>query len=355
MITTNLITAINQLSYGIVGTHLNTELQKLGIEVALFPINSVEYNTHPKHHPYLKSGLENSHKYDKLAPCVRIWHQFDLARFVGKGKHIGFPIFELDTFTDVEKHHLNQCDELFVCSQWAKDIIKRNNITPKTTIIPLGVDAEIFKPVVSQHPSTVFLNIGKFEKRKGHDILPEIFKRAFPGDENVELWMMSYNPFPQVNNSEWQEKYQKILGNKVHFINQQPTQEHVASIIQLADCGIFPSRGEGWNLPALEMLSCGKQIVATNYSAHTEFLNKDNASLVLPETTESASDGIWFHGQGNWASLGDTQISEFSEKIRKIYLDKQAGKDIINREGVETAHYFSWEHSAEKLIGALNE
>ena len=46
------------------------------------------------------------------------------------------------------------------------------------------------------------------------------------------------------------------------------------------DCGVFPSRAEGRNLELLEMMSAGKHVITTDYSAHTEFCTKDNAGLV---------------------------------------------------------------------------
>ena len=74
-----------------------------------------------------------------------------------------------------------------------------------------------------------------------------------------------------------------------------------------ADCGIFPSRAEGWNLDMLEMMALNKSIITTNYSAHTEFCNKDNSFLIDISETEPANDGKWFFGQGNWAKIGEEQ------------------------------------------------
>ena len=36
-----------------------------------------------------------------------------------------------------------------------------------------------------------------------------------------------------------------------------------------AHCGVFPARSEGWNLGLVEMLSMGRHVIATDYSAHT--------------------------------------------------------------------------------------
>ena len=52
------------------------------------------------------------------------------------------------------------------------------------------------------------------------------------------------------------------------------------------DCGVFPARAEGWNLELLEMMSCNKPVIATNYSAHTEFCDDKNCMLIDIEDME---------------------------------------------------------------------
>ena len=79
--------------------------------------------------------------------------------------------------------------------------------------------------------------------------------------------------------------------------------QQVYNIMSQVDCGVFPSRGEGWNLELLEMMSAGKHVVATDYSAHTEFCTKENSGLVSISDVEPAFDGKWFFGQGNWAKI----------------------------------------------------
>ena len=94
-------------------------------------------------------------------------------------------------------NHLNSCDEIIVASNWAADVVKgqiKNSIP--VHVVPLGVDMGIFNDAnfVSTN-KCVFFNCGKWEKRKGHDVLLEAFKIAFPSEDDVELWMMTNNPF----------------------------------------------------------------------------------------------------------------------------------------------------------------
>jgi len=358
------ICAINQLGYGLASVHIVDELMKLGHKVNLFPIGQLE--CHPRHIKNIKLALQNSDTFSIRSPCIRIWHQHDMSMFVGKGCHIGFPIFELDTFTDKEKHYLRSCDCLYVCSEWAKQIVN-NNINPSkmtlkyqhptmVKVVPLGVDSDIFYPMLSSRKPTIFLNIGKWEVRKGHDVLVDIFEKAFSENDNVELWMMCDNPFlgeGEVN--KWINKYKNSkLSNKIKFIPRRESDLEVADIMRQADCGVFPSRAEGWNLEALEMLACGKRLIISDYSAHTEYCTQENSHLVPIKELESAYDGKWFFNQGNWGKIDKDFIDCFAKYMRCVHEDKKNRNLTINTKGVSTAQNLSWKNTAETIVEHLN-
>lgn len=351
----SLMTPINVLGYGNVGVNILNELVNLDVEVSLFPIGKIA--CHPRYSDNVKKALENSKRFDKNAPCVKIWHQHDLATFVGKGMHVGFPIFELDNFRDMEKHHLKSCDRLFVCSQWAKDIIrKRIGEDIPVHVIPLGVNSEVFQPKVSRRKPTIFLNVGKWEKRKGHDILHTIFKSAFSNStylrKDVELWMMCDNPFiDEKTKKHWEAPYSR---HNIRILPRVESDTQVAEIMQQADCGIFLSRGEGWNLENMEMMSCGKHIIATDYSGHTEFCTQENSMLVPINGLEPAVDNTWFFGEGNWGKLDGSSIETAINHMVKIHNLKQGGQLGLNTKGIETAQNFNWRKSALQIIDSLH-
>ena len=345
----NLQTPINQLGYGVAGLNILKSLQDQA-DVALHMIGQPQVTSQADADAVTK-GIETSKMFDPKAPCVKIWHQNQMAERIGSGKFIGFPIFELDTFSDIEKHHLNACDEILTCSYWAKTVVhNQTKHLPETIhVAPLGVDRNIFKPSLSRtHEKTIFFNCGKWEIRKGHDILIEAFKIVEQYDPNVELWMMCENPF---NSPEEDARWKQLYNNsKVKIIPRAETQQEVYNIMCQVDCGVFPSRAEGWNLELLEMMSLGKHVITTDYSAHTEFCTKENADLVSISDTEPAFDGKWFFGQGNWAKIGEQEILDLSAKMQRFITDKKA---TLNEAGMETAEEFSWKNTARKILDVL--
>jgi glycosyltransferase involved in cell wall biosynthesis len=355
----NIISPINQLGYGITGLNIVKELSKLR-EVSLWTIGQPQITTE-EDSKVVKNCINNSKTFNYDDPCIRIWHQHDMAQFVGCGEHIGFPIFELDVFSAIEQHHLNSCDRLFVCSQWAKEICLLNGIKPRKAslhdsaihVIPLGVDTQVFKPCEIKPGPTIFFNCGKWEVRKGHDLLVDIFNKAFKDDDNVELWMMCDNPFlTDEEDKQWKRLYSSSdIGYKVKFISRVKTQAEVYSIMSNVDCGIFPSKAEGWNLEPLELMSCGKNVIITNYSAHTEFCTQENANLIDIKDIEVAYDGKWFTGKhGRWAKFDNDQIEQTVSHMQNIHNQKQNGSLAINLPGIETSKKFTWKNTARFIL-----
>lgn len=350
----NIISPINQLGYGIAGLNIVKEFNKIA-DVALWPIGEIQC-TNLDDFKICKALANNMNKSGfEDAPVLKIWHQHDMRIPKGlAGKTLGFPIFELDIFTDEEINELNSVNHLIVCSEWAKGIVENNGITTPTSVVPLGVDLDIFPQVVvhvsaeaKQKDKTIFFNCGKWEVRKGHDILIKAWDRMDQND-NIELWMMCQNPF----NSPSEEDYWRQLYDRpnIKLIPRVDTQADVYNIMSQVDCGVFPSRAEGWNLELLELMACGKHVITTNYSAHTEFCDETNASLITIDKLEVAYDDKWFHGHGNWAHISDEEINELSA-LMFFFHKRNACSDnvLVNEAGIKTSQKFTWKNTVRKI------
>lgn len=334
--------------YGITGYNLWKSLKKIDDRCLLFPIGQPNPESSWNINS-IKNGLLRD-SFDKNSPCFKLWHGHDFFTKVhGNSKYGGLSFFEVDKISHVEKLSYDVLDTIFMPSQWAKNVLESNGINKNIVVSPMGVDREVFDAIVPDDKNTrntyVFINIGKFEIRKGHDILVDIFNNSFDENDDVELWMLNHNPFlnqEQYNN--WIKLYQNSkLSSKIRFFPRIPDQKSLSRIMSYADCGIFPSRGEGWNNEAIEMMAMNKPIIITNYSAHTEFCNKDNSYLVDIDNTEPAYDDKWFNGEGNWASLEQKQMDQFSEYMRYVY--KNNIRD--NNNGLRTAQQLTWDNTAD--------
>lgn len=346
----NLFAPINSLGYGVVGLNLLKVLsQKLDVALSLIgATNTPETNVQ-----IVQDSINKFHLFDGYsdAPCLKVWHEFALAERVGNGPYFAFPFFEINVLDQKRINHLSSMDGIIVASEWAKDIIINSaKISTPVFVVPVGVDTDIFKH--GPHTVTdkcVFLNCGKWEKRKGHDLLLSMFQKAFPNDQDVELQMMPSNPFLSDKlRHEWERYYTN--DSRVKLWDRVQTHEEVAKIMSTANCGIFPSRAEGWNLELLEMMSMGKHIIATDYSAHTQFCTDKNSRLIEIYDMEPAQDGVFFkESSAQWASLEGVPFEQGVTYLKEFYTQWKSDHAIINEEGIKTAKELSWTNTANKL------
>jgi hypothetical protein len=341
---------VNQMGYGVAGSNILYELDKIA-KVSLFPIGGVEITDKRIEETFFRTNVNPSlplFTTDFSSPTVKIWHQHQLMDRIGRGKYYGFPIFELDSFSRLELYSLSAPDELIVCSQWAKTVLEKF-VKQKVSVVPLGIDTDIFYPEqYKERKSYRFFTIGKWEVRKAHDVIVECFNRAFSLEDDVQLHMLCHNPFLNEQQTRaWVDICENCeLSGKVFVHPRANTHQDVADFIRQMDCGVFPAKAEGWNLELLESMACGNPVITTNYSAHTEFCNKDNSYLVEIDDLEPAYDGIWFDGnKGSWAYIGESQKEQIIEHMRYCYKNRP-----YNNEGVATGRSFTWENSAKKLL-----
>lgn len=337
----NINCPINTTSYGYVSTYFTHFLQKFGVDVRHIPIG----RNQPDDNTSKLISLNEEFHYDSA--CLKIWHQNQLHSFTGNPK-FGYTIFELDDFNKQEVHSLNYPDLVISCSNWAKEVLSKHNI--KSEVIPLGFDHNIFKfsPLPKEN-TTVFANFGKWEIRKGHDILIKAFEAAFTPEDNVLLVMCPTNPFLNENQTkQWENMY---LGGKmrarVQLIPRLPNQKEVYNIIGQVHCGVFPSKAEGWNLEALEMMAAGRQLIITDCTGHKEFITKEQRIISMGEEMELAYDGVFFDGTRHWRKFGKDQFDQLVNHLREFHKNREQPKTNIQE--------FTWENSSRKLFNLIKD
>lgn len=351
----NLFCPINGTGYGITSLNITKALSEKDLDISLFPIgNSIDVNNEQEHN-LIKQLLANNARFSYSAPCLKIWHQYDLATRIGNGHYYTFPFFEVDKLNEREIHNLNYADFIFVASEWGKKVLQNNNITKPIYVAPLGVNMDIFNvpnnKIRFEKDKYIFFHIGKWEHRKSQDILLQAFDRAFDINDNVELYLLPFNPFlNEQENQYWFNLVEQCrLKDKIKIFGRLQTQYQVAQFIDACDCGVFVSRAEGWNNEIIETMAMNKPVIATNYSAHTEYCNNKNAYLIDINETEPANDGKWFNGLGNWAKIGNSQIEQIVHYMKYVYTNRID----TNEHGVLTAQKYSWQNTANIIQQTL--
>ncbi len=248
-----------------------------------------------------------------------------------------------------------------------------NGINRKVFVTPLGVDHEIFSLTpLPKTTVTTFLNMGKWEVRKGHLELSAAFDKAFEPEDDVLLLLHCHNVcFRDATqarhyNEQWERLFMQSKMGRAGKIKitqgRLPDHQAVTALMAKADCGVFPARAEGWNMEAAEMLSMGRHVILTDYAAHTEFADRANSLLIEVDRLEDAHDGIWFDAEaaewegkpGRWAALGDRQMDQLVWHMREVHRKKQQGELAVNVDAANFMRRFTWQNTARTILEGLS-
>lgn len=106
--------------------------------------------------------------------------------------------------------------------------------------------------------------------------------------------------------------------------------EDLALLYNLCTLFVFPSWHEGFGLPVLEAMSCGKAVIAANSSSLPEVVGREDA-LFAPRDDAAMAN-----------------------KLAEV-LTKTAFREELERHGLEQARKFSWETTAHRAWAALED
>jgi glycosyltransferase involved in cell wall biosynthesis len=186
-------------------------------------------------------------------------------------------------------------DELWVPSNFVRDVFVRSGVqAERVAVIPNGYDPKIFttegsfsRPQGSRE--FVFLFVGGVIRRKGVDLLLHAFEAAFDPSESVTLvFLISGSAGAYQHNSLLSEIQAAATNRKqppVLSIFETVDDLVLARLYRGAIALVLPYRGEGFGMPLVEAMACGKPVITTAEGPAKEFCDDSNSYLV-PATAE---------------------------------------------------------------------
>jgi hypothetical protein len=370
----NLYGPLNDFGYGIFTRGIISGLLELGENsFSLSPIGPLSVSN-PGEMSTLQT-LVSTNSWNRKNPSIAIWHEFDLNKF-SSNKLIAYPIFETDKFNKAALNYLPQMDAIFVLSSWAKDVVISNIGDSVPVYVVPGASDEVEKKVKDPNnleDTFTFFSAGKYEQRKSPVEALTAYVNTFSDKQADTRYICHcFNPFDRnfVKNMETvltkiglrvipSTNRNSIIGVKGNAIVEVPkakmVREDLLNLMSECSVGIFPARAEGWNLPLMETIKSGTPCIATNYSAHTEYLTEEfkyPKELLLNNLThEIANDGQFFKGdRGGWMR---PSVEEISEKMDYVYSNYSEVVENFNKNTI--AENFTWKNSATKLLEAIKK
>ena len=257
----------------------------------------------------------------------------------------------------------NEMDEVWATSEFARQAFIKSGVVVPVFNIGEGVDSETFNPDIapfSNPPKETFRFFSNFAwgKRKGVDLLFEAFRREFSKDEDVCLMLKCLKSYQGHNiKDEMAKLFDRKGAAPIYMYEVELEKYELGRMYNMAQVFVWPSRGEGFGLPAIEAAACGMPIIASNHSAHLEFLLKDGKPLpgvLLLDgkiVDYDGGDSMYYPGF-KWF---EPDINDLRKKMRYAFEHYKELKE----KALETSEYirkeFDWGISTDRIIARLEE
>jgi len=253
-------------------------------------------------------------------------------------------------------------DLVFPASHYCADVMRASGVSSdKIRIFPYGVDTGIFK----RDQKNLYIPKDKFNflycaiphARKGIDVLFETFLRTFNGRDDVRLILKTGKKYDKKRKPVFVIDVMDTLAEarakvgvgklpEIMIIDGDFDSAQLATIYNSAHAYVAPSRSEGFGMTVLEAMACGVPVIATNYSAHTDFLNARNAYLIdVSEASAPASMQYWQYQKG--AVIGEPNLEQLASHMLEVYNHGQDPQKVAA--GMKTANDYTWDKSVKKL------
>jgi glycosyltransferase involved in cell wall biosynthesis/Tfp pilus assembly protein PilF/SAM-dependent methyltransferase len=255
-------------------------------------------------------------------------------------------------------------DEFWVPSPLVRSMYVNSGIAPqKVRVVPNGVDTKKFRPNVAPlklqtKKKFKFLFVGGTIYRKGPDVLLEAFAQTFTAKDDVCLVIKDFggDSFYQGQTAEKaiQEIQKRPDAPEILYLNTELSSEQMPALYAACDCLVLPYRGEGFGMPVLEAMSCGRPVIVTANGATDYF-------VTLECGWEIPSQGVYIGDR-----VGDIQLAKkgwlfepVKAELAKIMKFTAANPQECRRRGTAgrgiVERKFDWNDVAAEVAHRLRE
>jgi len=250
------------------------------------------------------------------------------ALFDRRQYRIGYWAWELSVFPGMWMEHFKHVDEVWVPSRFTWETIGAKAPVP-VLVMPHAIDiqppprvdrAEFDLPPDS-YLFLVLYDLDSYQDRKNPRAAIRAYQQAFARARNVGLVIKIHHSQPH---SAALDELRALIDNlpSVHLIDETFSREKLTRLQAACDCYVSLHRAEGFGLCIAEAMALGKPVIATNWSAPSEFLSTANSIPVdYKLVTLDRDHGPYRKGQ-TWA---DPSTDHAAESMRRLLGDRDLG------------------------------
>jgi glycosyltransferase involved in cell wall biosynthesis len=248
--------------------------------------------------------------------------------------------------------------EVWTTSQFCVDAFVASGVPAKKIhVIPHGADPAMFRPEGAQAELPTakpfrFLYVGGTIYRKGLDLLLEAYSRAFTSADPVSLVVKDFGGtgiYPFEKGAEMVAEFRQNPAHpEVVHLTAHRNNPAMAELYRACDVYVSSYRGEGFCLPALEAMACGRPVIVTKGGATDDFVS-DAVGWRIPAPLRSVGNAVFNMPVDGEAELAEPDVNELTRLLRTAFKEK-AERQSRGAAAAKTAQAWSWDAAAEKIV-----
>jgi len=213
--------------------------------------------------------------------------------------------FETDRLPRKHVDNLNRVDHVIVTSSFCVDVFRESGVRAPISVMRPGIEVDDF-PFVERKKDGLFkvLMLGALTGRKDPVGAVSIFKEASRGNPD---WRLTLKTRAHVDGTG--AVMAAINGDpRITLITRDDPAHTIRAYYYGHDCLLWPSKGEGVGLPPLEAMATGMELVCSDNSGMSDYVDKKICYPIKTGGRESANCAGGFsdkyvagYGEvGNW-------------------------------------------------------
>jgi len=257
---------------------------------------------------------------------------------------LGYGFWELPLRPAAARINAQRYHWLFAGSEWCAARVREASGIGRVSALVQGVDTNRFcsQPWKSNRNAFRVFSGGKYEFRKGQDIVIAAMKIFMSQRKDAVLVTSWHNPWPETMHSMQQSwliepdaPFKDIDPKRVFHLPPMKN-EQMPNVYAESDVGLFPNRCEaGTNMVMCEMMACARPIIAAAYTGQAEVLRDYPLNL----TQGSIDCAGWFN----------PDVSDCLLMLERCYKNRNM-LEMWGNMARKLTEPLSWRRCAEQIV-----